>query len=477
MRASRRSLLGAVLVLGALCGAWGVPARAEVPAPLPPATLVPSSPEDAPGAPEGPGEDEGPPGDAPETLLIEAIDLIGNEKTLDSVILRRLDVREGELLDERRLEVARLRLLNTGFFSAVEFSLRRGSRRGQVLLVIEVVERNTILVEEVFFGSSSASPFFGGLDVAESNFFGRGISVAGGFIAGEDRRALELRTFVPDLSDTPLQLSFSAILLDGAESIAPAQPELGALRYQRRGGTLGVGFSAGAAQRVSLIYRLESVFAERLPNLDPSVLRRAPSLLLDESVLSSLTASYELDTRDDPFLPSQGSRVALAVELGTSLLGSSYEFSKYTVELQQAFAPVRDHRLILRLFGGVVQGATPFFNQFFIGDWSYFTAGRRILPRQLQLNFSASNDYDDVFASLGAEYDVPLFEGGAFLYRLCLYGGLDVSGSASLGELQEDEGGRGFGGRFPLSFDVGLKLDTALGNFTLSLAYLGNMAI
>jgi len=45
----------------------------------------------------------------------------------------------GDLLDETKIEESRLRLLNTGYFKSVEFSLKRGSERGKVLLVVEVV--------------------------------------------------------------------------------------------------------------------------------------------------------------------------------------------------------------------------------------------------------------------------------------------------------------------------------------------------
>ena len=411
----------------------------------------------------------------PSALFIEGIEILGNEKTVPSVILRRLGVDVGDLVDDDRIAESRLRLLNTGFFKSVEFSLRRGSRRGRVLLVVEVEERNTILVDELFLGFSSVAPLFGGFGVAETNFLGRGVTVGGSWVLGRDRRALALRLFVPNLSNTNLQLSASAIVLQGAEAIDDEDPTGAQLDYERRGGSLGFGLGVGPAQRISLVYRLESVVADRLPNLDPAVLRRAPSIQFDDSVLSTITASYEIDTRDDAFVPRVGSRVVLAVEVGTSLVLSDYEFSKYTAELQQAFTMFEDHSLILRLFGGMVQGQTPFFNQFFMADYAYFVAGRDALPRAVQLNFSESNDYDDLLVSSGAVYAIPLTQGGDFLYRMYLYGGVELTATASLEELQEDATGRGTGGQLPLSFDVGMKFDTAVGNFSLSIAYVMNL--
>jgi outer membrane protein assembly factor BamA len=404
--------------------------------------------------------------------FIEAIEVIGNAKTERTVIMRRLLVEVGDLVNDDRIEESRLRLLNTGYFKSVELSLRRGSERGRVMLVIEVAERNTILIDDLYLGFSSRTPFYGGFGIGESNFLGNGVSTNASFVVGKGRRAVDLHFFVPDLSDTPLQLSGSAIFLQGAEVLDEREPTSVDLKYGRIGGTLGLGIGVGPAQRVSLDYRLEAVNADRLPNLDPALLRRAPQIQFGDSVMSSLILTYERDTRDDPFVPTQGGRIVLGVEAGTKLIGSSYEFSKYFAEAQQAFLIGDSHSLIIRAFGGLVQGQTPFFNQFFISDYAYFAIGRDSLPRAVQLNFSESNDYDDLIFSTGADYSIPIQEGGDLLYRTYVFGGIDISVTASLDEVQEDETGRGTGGQVPLSFDAGVKLDTWIGNFTVSLSYM-----
>ncbi len=409
-------------------------------------------------------------------LFIEAIEIIGNTKTSQRFIKQRIQVSVGEVLNDAKVDESRLRLLSTGYFKRVEFSLRRGSQRGKVLLVVEIEERNTILIDEIFLGFSTVTPVFGGLGVVERNFLGQGVSVGGNFVIGKQRRAGSLRFFVPTLANTPLQLSGSAIFLQGAEVLNELDPSGPQLEYERFGGSLGLGFSAGPAQRVTLTYRLESVTADRLPNLEPAVLRGAPSIQFDDSVLSTLSLTYERDTRDDPFVPTQGHRIALDVEIGTSLIGSSYEFSKYTAAYSQAFGlfstSLGKHSLVLDVIGGLIQGQAPFFNQYFISDHAYFAFGRDSLPRNAQLNFSESSDYDDLLISATATYSIPVYNGGNWLYSTYIYGGLNISATASLDELQEDPNGRGTGGNIPLSFDAGLKFDTLIGNFRLSLSYM-----
>src|SRR5688500_7023246 len=79
---------------------------------------------------------------------LEGIELRGNLRTRARVVLRYLPFEPGDLLDvdDPAVELARYRLLGTGFFRDVQFSLRKGSERGRVVLVVEVVERNTIVI-------------------------------------------------------------------------------------------------------------------------------------------------------------------------------------------------------------------------------------------------------------------------------------------------------------------------------------------
>lgn len=461
---ARRTAAIAATLIGVTVAVSTVDATAASPGPGPGVgsvdRLVPREPLEAPPAP-----------------VIEAIEIRGNERTDRGVIRRRILLDEGDLLDDRKVEESRLKLLGTGFFSGVDFSLQRGSRRGRVLLVVEVRERNTLVVDQLYLGFSSVSPIFAGAGIAETNFLGRGVTVGGRFVVGDERQAIELRSFVPSLAETPLQLSASALALRGAELLDSSDSDGLQLTYQRFGGRLGLGFGVGPAQRVSLIYRLEAINTDRLPNLDPNELRQAPSILFDDSLLSTFTLQYEQDNRNDPFVPTDGWNLTLSFEVGTRLLGSDYEFSKYFGQGSVAFEPVPGHSLVLKGAGGLIQGDTPFFNQFFIGDFAYFAVGRDSLPRAVELNFSEHNDYDDLLIGGGAEYALPIAGGGAFLYRLYLFGGADAWATASLDEKQEDPSGRGTGGYFPMSFDIGLKMDTYIGSFTLSMAYILELAI
>src|ERR1019366_4867611 len=95
-------------------------------------------------------------------------------------------------------------------------SLRRGTRRGLVILVVDVVERNTIVVDDVWLllasladlsgngppliasdvdPSGNARPLsaYGGARVTETNLAGTGIALGGAFAVADQQLALRVR--------------------------------------------------------------------------------------------------------------------------------------------------------------------------------------------------------------------------------------------------------------------------------------------
>jgi outer membrane protein assembly factor BamA len=235
------------------------------------------------------------------------------------------------------------------------------------------------------------------------------------------------------------------------------------LLYQRAGGELSAGFRSSAFERLILTGRFERVLGRPRTGegLDAG---RAPPLLPGWSDLTSLSFTYERDTRDDFFFPTEGLRVLAQVTFASRLLGADYEYSRYLLQLETAFALLRQP---LRFQGGVgaVQGGAPFFERFYAADAQYFSVGPA-LGRALELNFSTDSRYDAFLAHGGLEYAVPLFAGKGFFMRGYLALGLrGVYSTATLG------GGRSRVSRLPASADVALRFDTPVGDFNASLGY------
>src|SRR4030095_2454628 len=117
-------------------------------------------------------------------------------------------------------------LLALGYFLDVRLSVTRGAARGGVVLVVEVEERGTIVINEFYPSTSAATTFWGGADVSETNLLGHGINLGAGFVAsttpdvpGAHRGlGLRLRAVVPPIGGPyGLSLSATALYNDGSE--------------------------------------------------------------------------------------------------------------------------------------------------------------------------------------------------------------------------------------------------------------------
>jgi outer membrane protein insertion porin family len=466
--------------------------------PLPTALLALALLQQAPSAAPVPGETPAPPvpgsgvisrsgGDLTgvRRYHVERLEFRGLVHTRADEVRRHVLVAEGDILDQERVLLSRLRLLQLGWFSRVETRVERGSERGLVVLVFDLAERNTLVVTDLIIGGTPPQPFYGGLGLSQQNFLGRGLGLSGAFVFGgapigrpEDpyRFALRGGFFAPDLTVgrlPPLVFGVSGVFLRG-EELACGDPECPGLsgddfaraprvRYQRGGGEVTLGFRPGPFERVLGTYRFERVHAKGL-DLDLGVEGAAPPVLPGWSNDSALTGTYEIDTRDDFFFPTEGLRGLAQVTLGSKLLGGDYEYSRYLVQVETAYR-LLGKRLRLQTAVGVAQGGAPFFDRFYAADFSYFAIGPA-LGRALELNFSTDSRYDAFLAMGGLEYGIPLWSHGGFFTRgYVALGARAVYSTATLG------GTRTTFSRSPLSADVALRLDTPVGTFNASLGY------
>ena len=88
--------------------------------------------------------------------VLESIEIRGNQKTSDATVLFFVQMTEGESFSpgDGRLEKTKYSLLATGYFSDVDLSLEKGSERGDVVLVITLVERSTFVFRDLVLGFS-----------------------------------------------------------------------------------------------------------------------------------------------------------------------------------------------------------------------------------------------------------------------------------------------------------------------------------
>jgi outer membrane protein assembly factor BamA len=436
---------------------------------------------------------------------LERIEVRGNLRTRERIVLRYVKLEPGAIVDvdDPELELMRYRLLGTGFFQRVSLSLRKGSQRGRVVLIIDVVERNTIVVSDLWMGLSAdadtqgnARPLtaYAGADVAETNLGGTGITLGAGMGFAQDQLALRTRFFDPSFLGTDWMASASLLYNDALEfygnrdvlyddpsnAIAKVQ-DYAVVRYRRFGGMVGTGRDLSVAVQAWLDYRLERIDAtlplaashRRGRDVEPIEFGLNRGL----SVLSTARMTLQYDTRDTPILPTRGSNTTLVAEVSLTPLGSDYPYQKYTVNTSRWFELPWEHVIRAGFFGGAIVGRAPIYERFYVGDFSDLLPSRMLglnMDRRPPPNLLGTDiveiRYGTYAAKVLGEYRIPLYRGSSAVYGVDLFGAAGVYGVASERDLTDPP--RGYSGlaRVPvdLTFNLGLQIDTNAGGFTFA---------
>lgn len=429
---------------------------------------------------------------------LERFEVSGNDRTRAETVLRLMRLEPGETFraDDPRIEESKVALLASGFFEEVRFSLQRGSQRGWVVFRIHVRERWTLLIENLAFGYTTLTPF-GGLGVSELNLFGTGSQLSAQFVAADEQQAYRLRFLDPAFLGSAWSLSAEVRISDaqdylgfnGVRSVradGTVETDHATIDYWRAGGRFGTGVRISDAMRVDMGYRFEWIDAD-LP-VAASYQRGAPGatmnapvpldLLPGQSLVSGIGVTFSYDTRDDPFLPTEGMRLLAGIELAHNVLGSDYSFAKFTVDWAMHFELPWHHTLTVSAFAGAIAGSAPLFDQFYIGDLSDLIPGR-----VLDLNFHdyatlnllgtsiVEMQYEDLAAKVGVEYAWPLYRSrSGFLYGLDIFLGLGLFSLASASDVALQLPGYAGASVFPIDLtgDLGIRFDTMIGLFRLS---------
>lgn len=440
--------------------------------------------------------------EARPAYVIESIEISGNTKTEQELIVEALLFAPGELFSEALAERSRVRLLGTGLFSSAEIGIKKGSVRGQVIVVVALEERNTLLLSELFITSSPEQPGLGGLGMAEQNFLGRGVTVEGAFVAGADldgelQLSLRARVDGAPFGERAYAVGVSALYLGASEFFggAPGRevfvdgldgPQAFAkLRYQRAGGEVRLSRDLGLTSRLVARARFEQIAAVQ-PLAASGPAGGAPDQRIDfglegdQSQLVVLSAQLTKDTRDDPFLPREGGRLFLAAALGAQVLGGSYNYGRVEVGAARWRGLRWGHSIKGELYGGLILGDAPFFERFYIGDISDLVPDRQLdispsaapAPDLFRTGMSAAR-YGEMAARATGEYIVPLREAReeeVYLYGIHAYLGAGLVALATRDELLTRDEARPLGTPIDLTLDLGLRVDTAIGVFGLSLS-------
>lgn len=403
-------------------------------------------------------------------LIVERIIIVGNTRTDTSIVKQHIFIKESETLSEEKIELSRLKMLSTGFFSEVSVKVEKGSKKGFVILIFEVMERGTLFIDELHLGVSSVNAYWGGLSLIDSNLAGRGYRLTAGMVYGEHFLAARLKFLNPSVFGGRHRLGLELLYNDVSERTMDAKTNnvVELLQYRR--------LSASVIHGLKLENYLYGYAYYTFEGMDARFINRFEDNPLDikdgRSYLSSLSLVISRDTRNDIFMPTKGLFASISSEIANAVMFSDYEYARLNIEVEYLLPAFSDHSFRLRLLGGSIQGGAPFFKKFFVGDYFYFVYGKSTLPRIWGVNTSDVIKYKTVALMGELSYAVPALRKRDLIYKSFFYFTLAASHTAAIEEFKKEEIVRPVEEVItPISFDIGFKADTEYGILKFSLAY------
>ena len=261
-------------------------------------------------------------------VYFERIEIRGNSKTRDKVIRRELEVTEGELFSETKLERSKRRATALGYFERVDVSTEAGSAPDKMNVYIEVGEKPTGTFQ-VGAGFSSIENFIATAQVQQANLFGNGQSLSLQAQVSSLRQLVSIRFFEPYFLDSLFNASIDLydqlrVYNDFAQS--------------SRGGALTFGYPLIEPElNASITYtasldRVSTATRSTLLGTSSatSVFTQLPlANLFNDGLTSSIRPALTLDTRDNRLFPTSGVYLYASSELAAATLGSQNQFLKH----------------------------------------------------------------------------------------------------------------------------------------------------
>ena len=292
------------------------------------------------------------------------IDLVGNRKTRDKVILRELRIEEGDFYQESKKNLSQSLIQRLGFFEQVQFKIIKKSL-DRLDLLIDLKEREKVGEAHIAGGYNSFSKLFIKGGIKNNNFLGLGQSLSVQLDLSRFQELFNFNYTNPYFFDTPWSFSLDVFNM-GQDMINGRSSFIGSSSSQIFSySQLNTGFSLALGRRFSdyisgsLKYQLrrqslsnesihlmrkipglktvfEFLFGKEAPrnNLQNTRLSQQRSLYFTdiyslkdgEGVNSSLSGIVEYDGRNDRLRPSSGLYGYLSLEYAG--LGGDFFYKK-----------------------------------------------------------------------------------------------------------------------------------------------------
>ena len=288
-------------------------------------------------------------------VYVERINVSGNVRSQDKILRREIPMVEGDLFTLQKLQRARQRLVNLGYFETVNVTTQPGADKTKIIVNVEVTERPTGLFS-LGGGFSSVDAFIGTIDLSQRNFLGRGWEVSVRLRAGASTQQGSISFTEPWLFDRPLAAGFDLFNL---------RRQFDEYDVDSLGGALRMSHPFADYARWHVGYRLTQ---DTIDDVDPS----AGQFLRNEEgsrVTSMITLSVTRDSRDNIAAPTRGGSSSASVDFAG--LGGESQFFKTLLNTSYFkpiwFGHILSGRAEFALGYGWGDEPLPLFERFYLG--------------------------------------------------------------------------------------------------------------
>jgi outer membrane protein insertion porin family len=393
----------------------------------------------------------------------------GGTSTRDKVIRRELQISEGELYSEQKLELSKARVQRLGFFERVDIKTRPTALPQVLDVVVDVKERTTGTFQ-VGMGFSSVDNFITTAQIAKDNFLGRGqrFSIQGSL--SSIRTMFQGSFFEPHFLDTNTTFSIDLFRYDQLYTD---------FTRRSKGGSITWGYWLTDTLLADAGYSLEQ--ATVVPGGLTGRQDVPIASLFSSGITSSLRGTLTYDSRDDRMFPTTGWYASGTAEWALPQLGSEVALRRFTARIRRYFPLPFDSVLRFNLVGGLVQSTDgkqiPLFQRYFMGG-IYTVRGFQLNTLGPAIAVPASTDPASSLSAfheggirqiyLNNEIEIPILKAPMNLRGLLFF---DVGNAFGEGQPVSFAGTRqsfGWGIRWfspvgPLRFEWGVPLNPRVG--------------
>lgn len=325
----------------------------------------------------------------------------GNQKTKEYVILRELTFKPGDILQMDAVRTSLRRLGQLGYFEPIVPDFLVTDDPLVVDVLLPVTENKT---GRAAFGAgySSADGLVGYVEVADTNFLGRGQTANLKWEFGSRLNTYDIGFMEPYLLGSNTSAGFN---IYNRRRVQYDQASKSSYTVHSSGADVTIGRPLGTFTRGFLTLRADN------SSLQPA----AGSPLTPESNRTrSIIATLRTDTSDHLLYPTEGFRHSLSVEAAGRFLGGDTQFTKYETSFSKYYKAGRNNQTwAFRVMTGIGVGEIPLHEKFRVGGAETVRGyrygemqGDRMVVAQVEYRFPINQTiHGAVFYDVGNAWD------------------------------------------------------------------------